>query len=90
VSFSFSAQGTKEETLSSVNNADVYGNAIGEEAKKLVAAAIEADGYDPGPNYAMRWSVSASGHSYAGPGSAPTVLSLTIGSQAVPKVDVNQ
>lgn len=76
MSFSFSAMGTRDEVLAQLALSDPSGNKVGEAARDLVAAALEAEVYRPaGPGWEYRFIVEASGHSGGG---SPLSLNLTV------------
>jgi hypothetical protein len=73
MSFSFSAAGTKEETIASLPFAVTNENHLGEMAKHFLIEAVRTDATAPANDtHEVRYSVSASGHSNGGPGSAST------------------
>ena len=70
MSFSFSAAGTKEETLASLAKAQTSDNSVGEVVKGFVTGLVEDDVTKPDDTHDVRYSVTVSGHSDGGVGSA--------------------
>jgi hypothetical protein len=69
MSFSFSAAGTKEETLASIAKAEVNGNTVGESVKAFLTSLVEDDATKPDDTHDVKYTVTASGHSDGGVGS---------------------
>lgn len=75
MSFSFNGLGTKEEVIAQLEAADVYGNQVGADAKKLIIDSLKADTAQAASGWEYRYHVQASGHSGGG---SPLSLSLNL------------
>lgn len=75
MSFSFNAVGTKEEVIAQVEAADVYGNKIGDDAKKLIIDALNADTTPAATGWEYRYVIQAHGHSGGG---SPLQLTMNL------------
>lgn len=84
MSFSFNTVGSKDEVLAQLAKVDVYGNAIGEEARLLVLNSLSADKVQPYDGFDLKYTVTASGHSGGG---SPLSLNLTVTGTYVPHVE---
>lgn len=84
MSFSFGAAGTKEETISSLDSAIVNNNVLGDVALAFAKELVNADNTQPDSTHDVRYSVSASGHSDGGVGSA-SYVSVSFQAAFVPK-----
>jgi hypothetical protein len=84
MSFSFSAAGTKEQTLESLGNAIVNNNALGDVALAFAKELVNADNTKSDDTHTVRYSVSASGHSDGGVGST-SYASISFSASFEPK-----
>lgn len=84
MSFSFSAAGTKDETLSSLEGAQTNGNRLGNLARDFSVEVVNEDNTEPDATHDVRYSVSVSGHSDGGVGSG-SFVSLSFSSSFTPK-----
>ena len=80
MSFSFSAAGTRQQTIESLNKAQMYGDGLGEKIRDAIVVSLESAADKTGDTD-LRYEVSASGHS--GPGSA-TSLNVRVTAAAAP------
>lgn len=86
MSFSFSAAGTREETLSSLSNARTNGNHVGDSARDFAITLVNEDQTEPDDSHYVRYSVSVNGHSDGGVGSA-SFVSLSFSAAFAPRID---
>ena len=83
MSFSFSALGTKEEVIAQLEASRLYGNKIGEDAKKLIVDALSEDNTGNSPGWEYRYVVQAHGHSGGG---SPLQLTLSLATHNVQSI----
>jgi len=86
MSFSFNALGTKEEVIAQLEASDVYGNQIGEDAKKLITDALNGDSTPAATGWEHRYAIQAHGHSGGG---SPLQLTLTLVTHTVRQVSIS-
>jgi hypothetical protein len=82
MSFSFSAAGTRAQTLASLDGVNVNENNLGVVAALFAKELVTQDNTEPTDTQDVRYSVNASGH--CGKGSLSTVQ-LSFTTQYVPK-----
>jgi hypothetical protein len=88
MSFSFSAAGNRDETLSSLEKAQTNGNRLGDLARDFAVTVVNEDQTEPDATHDVRYSVSVSGHSDGGVGSG-SFVSLSLSTSFTPKVEAS-
>lgn len=85
MSFSFSAAGNKEQTLSSLDAAIVNENALGDVALAFAKELVNSDNTQPDDTHNVRYAVSASGHDGGGNKGAASYVSVSFTTNFEPK-----